>query len=108
MQEVEAHAGRIDGVYYCPHGVGDGCECRKPKPGLLLRAQKDHGFDFAQTFFVGDSPTNLLAAKSVGCPAILIDQGGPAVTEEADLRPQAAVRDLREAAMYIVSRQGGS
>lgn len=106
VQEVEIHGGRISGVYYCPHQVEDGCECRKPKPGLLLNAQKDHGFDFARTFFVGDSRTDLLAAEAVGCPTILLADGSPPACEDPGLRPRAVVRDLLEAAEFVINQRG--
>jgi histidinol phosphatase-like enzyme len=103
-------------VYYCPHQDQDGCDCRKPKPGLLLRAQGEHAFAFAETFLIGDSELDLMAAHQVGCPAILVRAGNP-----GDVDPKAAahqggadpllevrstqrvtVRDLYEAVQFIL------
>ena len=50
IKEVTESGGCIHGVYYCPHREEDKCGCRKPKPGLLLKARRRHGFDFAKTF----------------------------------------------------------
>lgn len=69
---------RLDGVYICPHhpnGVvpeltGE-CNCRKPKPGLLLRAAKEMGIDLKKSVFVGDKDTDALAGKAAGCMTIL-------------------------------------
>jgi D-glycero-D-manno-heptose 1,7-bisphosphate phosphatase len=77
VEKVEEHGGRIHGVYYCTHRREDDCECRKPKPGLLLKAQREHQFAFANTFLIGDSETDLQLAWAVGCPALLISGGVP-------------------------------
>jgi D-glycero-D-manno-heptose 1,7-bisphosphate phosphatase len=55
VEEVEAQRGRIRSVYYCTHRAEDDCQCRKPKPGLLLNAQAEHPFIFKDTFLIGDS-----------------------------------------------------
>lgn len=62
----EAVGGRIDGVYACPHKPEDGCACRKPRPGLLLRAASDLGLDLAGCHLIGDSETDLDAAEAAG------------------------------------------
>jgi D-glycero-D-manno-heptose 1,7-bisphosphate phosphatase len=72
---VQATGGRIDAFYLCPHHPQDGCACRKPKPGLLLQAAADFSLDLAACIFVGDSLTDYLAAKAVGCPSILLASG---------------------------------
>ena len=45
---------RLDGVYYCPHHPSEGCECRKPKAGMLMRAAREHNIDTQRAFMVGD------------------------------------------------------
>jgi D-glycero-D-manno-heptose 1,7-bisphosphate phosphatase len=67
--------GRIDGVFYCPHRTDDGCDCRKPRPGLLFKAAADHGLDLARSFLVGDAESDVLAAQAAGCQAILVLTG---------------------------------
>ena len=49
--------GALDAVYYCRHHPDAGCDCRKPRPGMLLRAAEEHGLDLKQSFFIGDNPT---------------------------------------------------
>ena len=73
--EVAAAGGEIHAVYYCPHHPDDGCKCRKPKPGMLLRAARDHGFDVSNTYFIGDSLGDIEAGKSVGASTILVLTG---------------------------------
>ncbi len=72
---IEANGGRVDGFYLCPHHPNFGCECRKPKPGLLLMAAKDFHLDLAKCVFVGDSITDYQAAQAAGCPSVLLETG---------------------------------
>ena len=59
--EVRKRNGRIDAVYMCPHAPSDNCQCRKPKPGLLLQAAADHNIDLSRSFMIGDALTDLAA-----------------------------------------------
>lgn len=106
VQEVERYGGRIVGVYYCPHRPEDDCECRKPKPGLLLQAQREHRFAFAETFMIGDSESDVLAARAVGCPPLLVSDhiaqaGGDRLRSSAPV-----FSSLRLAAQFIVEHDG--
>jgi D-glycero-D-manno-heptose 1,7-bisphosphate phosphatase len=77
------HAGaHLDGVYVCPHHPDEGappfrlaCECRKPQPGLLIRAAGDLGLDLAASIVVGDKPSDLQAAHAVGARGVLVLSG---------------------------------
>lgn len=69
----EKYQVKIDGFYYCPHHptVGQSpyqtkCECRKPKPGLIIRALKDFHIDKSKSYFIGDKDTDIEAASDVG------------------------------------------
>ncbi len=64
--------GHIDGIYFCPHLPEEGCECRKPKPGLLLRIAEDFKIDLRQALFIGDSLRDWEAAQAVSCPFMFI------------------------------------
>jgi len=68
-----AQAGaRIERVYYCPHNWDDGCECRKPQPGMLFQAQRDWNLDLSRTMLIGDDERDTLAAASAGCPSVQV------------------------------------
>jgi histidinol-phosphate phosphatase family protein len=67
-QDAARAGGRIDAIYCCPHGWGGRCECRKPKPGLLYRAQRDFDLDLTRTPFIGDDERDRYAAEAAGCP----------------------------------------
>lgn len=71
-EEIQSAGGRIDGIYFCPHKPEDGCDCRKPRPGLLLQAAREHSIEFERSIMVGDSPSDLAAAEAVSMPAIQI------------------------------------
>ena len=101
VRQVQQAGGRIDAVYACPHTPEDGCDCRKPRPGLLLRAAQDLAIDLAQSFLVGDAISDMEAALAVGCRPIMVRTGRgvkQALGLSADgLRHVPVVADLREA-----------
>lgn len=70
--EVVEAGGQIDAIYYCPHGWDEGCECRKPKPGMLFQAQRDFSLDLSRTYFIGDDERDGQAADAAGCPCVLV------------------------------------
>jgi D-glycero-D-manno-heptose 1,7-bisphosphate phosphatase len=71
-----AHVGgRIDAVFYCPHAADSDCECRKPKPGLLMEIGQRFGVDLTGVPCVGDSLRDLQAAQAVGAQPILVLSG---------------------------------
>ncbi len=78
---VEAAGGAIADVLYCTHATDAGCECRKPRPGMLLDAARRHGIDLASTVFIGDAPSDWEAAKAAGCPFILVFSGKTSASE---------------------------
>lgn len=75
QQHIAAAGGRIDKIVYCPHLPGAGCDCRKPKPGLLEQLQDHYGVAMNQVPFIGDSERDLRAAMSVGARPILVLTG---------------------------------
>jgi histidinol-phosphate phosphatase family protein len=64
--------GLIDAVYYCPHTAEDNCDCRKPKPGMILKACKEHDLDPNISIMVGDGDNDVLAGQAVGCKTIFV------------------------------------
>lgn len=83
MEEELAKAGvRLDGIYHCPHDEQECCDCRKPKPGMIIRACRDLNIDISRSYMVGDSSCDVAAGKSVGMKTVRI---GEAVDENADM-----------------------
>lgn len=85
----------IDGLYYCPHHPHKGyegeilelkidCDCRKPKPGMLLKATKDYNVDLENSWMVGDSENDVKAGRSAGCKTVLVS-GNPSESVDADI-----------------------
>ena len=67
VEETGAAGGKIDKIYYCPHDWDAGCECRKPRPGMLFQAQRDLHLDLSRTYFLGDDERDAEAADRAGC-----------------------------------------
>jgi D-glycero-D-manno-heptose 1,7-bisphosphate phosphatase len=74
-ETVEGHGGRLDAIYVCPHAPEDGCQCRKPAPGLLLAAAADLGLSLARSYLVGDALSDIQAAQAVSATGILVMTG---------------------------------
>lgn len=72
LEELAKQGARIDGIYVCPHNVGE-CTCRKPEIGLFLKAEKDFPIDKNCSWMVGDSETDAEAGKRYGVKTILTD-----------------------------------
>lgn len=74
IEEAAQAGGAIERIYYCPHDWDEGCECRKPRPGLLFQAQRDFNLDLTRTCFVGDDERDAEAAEAAGCRPVLISE----------------------------------
>ena len=72
---VSDEGGRVDRIVVCPHGPDDGCRCRKPKPGLLMRLARHYGVSLVGVPVIGDSLRDLLAAADAGATPILVRTG---------------------------------
>jgi histidinol-phosphate phosphatase family protein len=72
---IRAAGGHLTAIYTCPHHPDAGCDCRKPKPGLLLQAAQDYPLDLTQCYVVGDSPRDIQAGQAVGCHTLLVLTG---------------------------------
>jgi D-glycero-D-manno-heptose 1,7-bisphosphate phosphatase len=75
LNEIARNGGRVDAVYYCPHTPSDRCDCRKPKPGLLLKAARELDIDLARSFFIGDAISDVEAALAAGCTPLFVQTG---------------------------------
>lgn len=75
LAEITEAGGKIDAVYYCPHHPDAGCECRKPKPGMLKRAAQEHNIDLSSAYFIGDFTTDIQAGRRAGTTTCLVLTG---------------------------------
>jgi D-glycero-D-manno-heptose 1,7-bisphosphate phosphatase len=91
LQSMLAAEGlRLEAIYFCPHGPDDGCDCRKPAPGMVTKAMLDLGFRPEEVVLVGDSDADMGAAAAAGVKGVRVAAGGRAGI--------GAARDFLEAA----------
>jgi histidinol-phosphate phosphatase family protein len=92
----------LDGIYYCPHTPEEGCNCRKPAPGLVYRAAAELGFDPQRAFLIGDKKCDVELGRAVGAKTFLVRTGyGAQVASGNGATPDYVVDDLFEAAVLI-------
>jgi len=106
---VAALGGRIDAVFYCPHSPDEGCQCRKPLPGLFEQIGERFGVDLKGVHTVGDSPRDLQAGVAVGCQPHLVLTGKAESLRGQPLPPAypagtMAHQDLSAFADWLIAR----
>jgi D-glycero-D-manno-heptose 1,7-bisphosphate phosphatase len=106
----------LDGVYFCPHHP-DGkvapyavdCLCRKPMPGLLLQAAREHDIDLQASWMIGDLLHDVEAGKRAGCRTVLVDSGNETAWRLGTHRlPTRVVSDIYAAAVVIIADEGAN
>jgi D-glycero-D-manno-heptose 1,7-bisphosphate phosphatase len=102
--------GKIEAIYYCPHGPQDHCDCRKPKPGLLNQILQNYPTDAASVPAIGDSLRDLEAALTVGARPILVKTGKGERTlanlaQDPRLKDTPVFEDLSGAVQYLLNNE---
>ena len=105
---------QLDGFYYCPHhpdgsvsAYARDCDCRKPRPGMLLRAAREHDIDLGQSWMIGDILHDVEAGNRSGCRTTLIDNGNETEWRLGPFRvPTLVAGDLYRAAVEIAVLDG--
>jgi D-glycero-D-manno-heptose 1,7-bisphosphate phosphatase len=106
IERIEAAGGRIDGVYVCPHRPELGCNCRKPTPGLLFRAARDHDLDLGASCLVGDTSSDIKAARRAGVQECYFVLTGRAPAQFPDNGQEYEIyATLHDAAQAIVRKE---
>ena len=95
----------LDRFYVCYHDDADGCECRKPKPGLLLDAAAEHNLSLPDSYMIGDRWRDVDCGHAASSKTIFIDNG---YSEPLRTQPEFRVLDLRSAVSVIYSQEGQS
>lgn len=83
--------GAIEAIYHCPHDWDEGCECRKPAPGMLFQAQRELDLDLSRTPFIGDDERDGQAAAAAGCPFAMVGEERPLLDAVRELIADRAV-----------------
>lgn len=98
----------LSGFYYCPHlpaEGGTGCDCRKPEPGMLVRAAEELHIDLSQSWMIGDILNDVEAGKRAGCQTVLIDNGNETEWLTGPYRdPDYTTRYFLDATDYITAQ----
>ncbi len=76
LSVIRAAGGRVDGLFMCPHAPQDACDCRKPKPGLILKAAKELSLDLHRSIAIGDALTDIKAGQAAGVPVNILVRTG--------------------------------
>jgi len=105
----------IDGFYYCPHHPGGVvpaytviCDCRKPRPGMILRACADFGIEVASSWLIGDILDDVEAGNRAGCRSILLDVGSESAPESPERMPEYVATDFLDAVHHLLTQHQGS
>ncbi|WP_406706076.1 D-glycero-beta-D-manno-heptose 1,7-bisphosphate 7-phosphatase [Sodalis sp.] len=105
----------LDGIYFCPHhpqaaveALRQECDCRKPKPGMLLDAQRHLHIDMASSYMVGDKLDDMLAGKAAGVGTRVLVRSGKAVTEQSSAAADWVIDSLAALPAAIKQRQSGA
>jgi len=106
---VRSQGGEIKDIFFCPHTPEDGCDCRKPKPGLIFSAQKTYEIDLSISTMVGDTVKDIECARKAGCGYTVLVKTGNGIKSEKILAkkkifPDHVAKNLYEAAKWILSR----
>ncbi len=101
--DLGKHGARLDAIYYCPHHPDDNCECRKPRPGLLLKAADHMGITPALSYMIGDNLSDVEAGRSAGCRTIwLTADSGERQFVPQHQSPDHTAQNLFEAVTWLV------
>jgi D-glycero-D-manno-heptose 1,7-bisphosphate phosphatase len=107
VYEIESAGGRVDGVYMCPHAPDEECPCRKPQPGMILRAAVEYALDLESSILIGDALSDIIAGQSSGVGKNCLVKTGRGASQIA--LPQArqipifnVYNDLAEALLDLI------
>jgi D-glycero-D-manno-heptose 1,7-bisphosphate phosphatase len=109
LHNVQDAGGNIEAVFYCPHTPDENCDCRKPKPGLFLKAKEYFACDLQGVWAVGDSKRDLEASAAVGCQPVLVKTGNGAtlLTKETLPKEYLVFDNLLAVAQALIAKHQG-
>jgi D-glycero-D-manno-heptose 1,7-bisphosphate phosphatase len=84
-QQLMEQGARVDAVFFCPHTPEEQCDCRKPKPGMMLDIGRRYGVDLSLVPMASDSLRDLIAARAAGCEPHLVQTGRAALLDDEQL-----------------------
>lgn len=107
---VSEAGGRISDIFFCPHRPDESCDCRKPKPGMIIAARERHVIDLSGAVMVGDSVKDIRAGKAAGCGCTILVQTGNGRAaiqslQETNRTPDHVAADLDHAVQWLLGQQ---
>ena len=106
QQEFTRGGAAISQIYYCPHDLPAMCSCRKPQPGMLRRAAREHNLDLAASWMVGDSISDVRAGQNAGCHSVLLASGSANIS--AGSQASLVAESLEAAVPLMLNRCRGA
>lgn len=108
---IEDTGGRVDGIFLCPHAPEADCDCRKPRPGLLLQAAQALDLDLPRSVMIGDALTDLMAGQAAGVGRLVLVRSGRGAAQDLlpkpeSLQPYQTYDTLTSALEYILGIGG--
>jgi D-glycero-D-manno-heptose 1,7-bisphosphate phosphatase len=108
VQIIKKVGGRVDGLYMCPHTPQDQCECRKPRPGMILQAERELSLDLSRSWMIGDALSDLQAGRAAGVGQLALVRTGRGahhaqLAENTSLGPFQLYADLNDAMQHLLN-----
>jgi len=108
ISQIKANGGHIHDIFFCPHGPESGCECRKPKTGLIEKAATIYSIDISQTIMIGDNLKDMQCANNAGCAHAILVRTGKGQKTESILNDKVDVHfiadTLLDAVQWIIRK----
>lgn len=106
---IEEEGGRITDIFFCPHVPDDNCNCRKPKPGMIISAADKHNIDLESSVMIGDSAKDIQCAKNAKCGCSILVKTGNGVQAQRELAsknisPDYFAKNLLDAVNWILKK----
>lgn len=107
LRVIERAKGKIEAVYYCTHKPDQNCSCRKPKSGLINIVRKNYPVDIKESFFIGDTISDVHTARLAGCKSILVLSGKEKLSNRQNwqAQPDFIFKDLYAATRFILEQK---
>ena len=107
MHRILGETMELDAIYVCPHLDENGCDCRKPAPGLLELAARDLNVDLSRSFLIGDTWRDIGAGRAAGCRTVLIDRPYSGTVSTPSIKADYLASDVGSAVQQIISLTDG-
>ncbi|MBI5412999.1 HAD-IIIA family hydrolase [Candidatus Peregrinibacteria bacterium] len=90
----------LDDIFVCEHGRDNGCECKKPKPGMLLAAAEKWNIDLTQSYMIGDTESDIIAGRAAGCKVVFVEDG-----RNSEIETEYRVKTLTEFSKILIDTE---